>query len=499
MSSFIITAMVFLGSALMVYNIYGFVHFVQTIKKRKNWDNRVGFLYIPIVLLVFFLLGYLIVGIFGKPDLVVSSILFGGSIFVCVIYHVLNHLTNELFEDEDLSARLMAAEESNRLKNSFLASISHEMRTPMNVIIGLDEIALRNPALPGETKEQLIKIRLSTKHLLGLIDNILDVNRLDTGKMVIRSERFSMPDTLSELNTILTALCAEKGLAYEPADWMFNDAWFMGDELLIRRVLHAVLDNAVKYTDAPGSVIFTVDERSTDEENREVRFTVKDTGIGISREFLPKLFDVFSKEDASTTSRFGGGGVSLSVAKRIVTLMGGTIEVESEKGKGSTFTITLPLLSLKVKQAETPAVEPVSLSGLRILIVEDVEENAEIVSDLLELEDAESERAENGQIAVEMVKNSPPFYYAAILMDLRMPVMDGLTAAREIRKLNRMDVKIMPIIALTANAFDSDVQQTMDAGMNAHLAKPVDADVLYRTLRQWIQEHQHKLKAAQDE
>ena len=253
----------------------------------------------------------------------------------------------------------------------------------------------------------------------------------------------------------------------------------------------------MKYTDAPGTVTLSVGADGEENGLRTLRFAVSDTGIGIDSAFLPKIFDVFAQEDESSTTRFGGTGVSLAVTKNIVELMGGTITVESEKNVGSTFTVTLHLCPAPAEEApaeeapaeEAPAEAPEdgSLSGRHILVVEDLDENAEIVQDLLELEGAESERAENGQIALEMFERSAPGTYDAVLMDLRMPVMDGLEATRRIRALPRADAKTIPIIALTANAFESDVRASMDAGMDAHLAKPTDTDCLYSTLKRLIE------------
>ena len=228
--------------------------------------------------------------------------------------------------------------------------------------------------------------------------------------------------------------------------------------------------------------------------NAEVRtlcFTVSDTGIGMSREFLDKAFDLFSQEDASSTSRYGGSGISLAVTRRQVNLMKGTITADSRQHEGSVFTVTLtlPLAGEKEAAAEPQAV-PEDLRGRRVLIAEDIDENAEIVADLLELEGMETERAGDGQAALRMFRDSAPFYYDIILMDMRMPVMDGLEAARAIRALARADAKTVPIIALTANAYPSDVEQSLAAGMNEHLGKPVDAEELYEKISAWIRKTQ---------
>jgi CheY-like chemotaxis protein len=224
---------------------------------------------------------------------------------------------------------------------------------------------------------------------------------------------------------------------------------------------------------------------------KTLTFTVSDTGIGIDPEFMPSMFEAFTQEDDSFTRAYGGSGLGLAVAKKSVELMGGTISAESEKGKGSVFTIVLPLEYVSDEGGQIE-LEDIDLAGRRVLVVEDIPENAEIIMDLLDLEDVESEHAENGQIALDMFSQASEGYYDAILMDLRMPIMDGLESSRRIRALDRPDAKTIPIIAVTANAFDSDVKATMEAGMNAHLAKPADSDLLYETLRQQIAKAEHQ-------
>ncbi len=250
-------------------------------------------------------------------------------------------------------------------------------------------------------------------------------------------------------------------------------------------MLLSILDNAVKYTDAPGTVTLSVQTAADASDLRTLRFAVTDTGVGIDSAFLPKVFEVFTQEDASATNRFGGSGISMALAKNIVELMNGNITVQSEKNVGSTFTVTLPLRLAGDEIADAQE-ESVSLDGKRVLLAEDLPENAEIVTDLLELEGVETEHAENGQIALDLFSGAEPGTYDAILMDLRMPVMDGLEATRRIRTLPRADAKTIPIIALTANAFESDIRASLEAGMNAHLAKPADADYLYATLKRLI-------------
>lgn len=496
MPSLLVYAMVYLGSALMVYNIYGFVRFTRNIQGTGNLGIDKKVLNLPIVLLVFFLIGYLVVGVFGNPDLIVSGILFGGSIFVFVMYRFLDEVTRRIIENERLEAELLAAEKSSEAKSDFLANMSHEMRTPLNVILGLSGIALKDAEVPVQTHAQLQKISWSARHMLGLINNILDINRIEAGKLVIKNEEFCMSEALNQVNAIGQTQCEQKGLEYSLCIDEGVATHYVGDEMQLKEVLLSIVDNAVKYTDVPGKVSLHVEAEPLDRASeplngmQTVRFTISDTGVGMEQDFIPKVFEAFTKEDSSSTTRYGGGGLSLSVAKSSVDAMGGSIAVESRKNEGSTFTVVLPLTPVEKEEEQGATAddqpELADLEGRRILIVEDIEENAEIVADLLDLEGVESDCAENGQIAVEMVTESPAHYYDAVLMDLRMPVMDGLEATRQIRNLNRPDAQTLPIVALSANAFESDVNQALEAGMNAHLAKPADADMLYTTLKHVI-------------
>ncbi|MBR2770333.1 MAG: response regulator, partial [Solobacterium sp.] len=418
----LITVMILAGSALMVYNIWGFIRFSKYVQGIDYWGSNNAILYFPIALLVMFLIGYLIVGLFGKPDIIMAGILFGGSIFVFVMYRMLMSVTTNLVESEALKKRLSEAQESERIKNTFLATMSHEMRTPLNVILGLDDLALKNPDLPGETRGYLKKIGLSAKHLLTLINNMLDMKRLESGMLQVKNEEFSLGDALDQVCAITEARCEEKGIAFISEIYSDMRCRVVGDIALLEQVLLTILDNAVKYTDAGGTVRFTAE--NDPEKSGFMRFITEDNGVGIDAAFLPKLFESFSQEDSSSTSRYGGSGLSLAVAKRMTDAMGAEILVKSEKNKGSEFTVVIPLEKVD-SAAASKEEEEVSLEGKRVLVVEDIPENAEIVMDLLELEGVECEHAENGRIALECFESHPQGYYDAIFMDLRMPVMDG--------------------------------------------------------------------------
>jgi CheY-like chemotaxis protein len=256
----------------------------------------------------------------------------------------------------------------------------------------------------------------------------------------------------------------------------------------LKQVLINILGNAVKFTEAPGTVAFTAEQLPGEEGlPGALRFTVRDTGIGMDPEFIPKIFESFTQENATAANRYGGSGLGMAITRNFVEMMGGRIEVESKKGAGSVFTVTVPMQpSDRTAQpaAMTDWKEGLSgsLAGRRVLMAEDVEQNAEILADLLELEEMESERAENGEEALRMFREHPEGYYDCILMDVRMPVMDGLTAAKAIRALPRADAETIPIIAMTANVFDEDMERSLAAGMNAHLSKPIEPDLMYETI-----------------
>ena len=392
-----------------------------------------------------------------------------------------------------LREALDAAEEANRAKTAFLSGMSHEIRTPMNAIIGLDSLALRSVVSP-ETREYLEKIGASARHLLGLINDILDMSRIESGHVVLRREEFSLRAVLEQINTMVLSQCAEKGLSYECR--VIGDVGdrCIGDDMKLKQVLLNILSNAVKFTEAPGSVTLTVERAAAYADQTTVKFTVRDTGIGMDQDYLPKVFEPFSQEDGSRSSQSGSTGLGMAIAKNLVELMNGTISVESEKGAGTAFTVVLSFKNCGDPAAGSDADRPrarAELAGRHILLAEDILINAEIMTQLITMKDAAIDRAENGRAALELFEQSPVGAYDAILMDVRMPEMDGLEAAAAIRALPRPDAGTVPIIALTANAFDEDVQRSLQAGMNAHLSKPVEPERLYRTLEELIWEKEH--------
>ena len=527
--------------------------------------------------------------------------------------------------DEEMRDALKTAEEASKAKTIFLSNMSHEIRTPMNAIIGLDSLALHEPEISSKTRGYLEKIGSSAEHLLSLINEILDMSRIESGRTKINSEEFSFPKLLEQGNTIIDDQSRTKGLNYSCHVAGSLDDYYVGDVTKIRQILINILGNAVKFTPKGGNIDLNVEKIAAFDNKSTLVFKISDTGIGISKEFLPKIFDTFTQENATTAFKYGSSGLGMAITKGIVDMMNGKIDVESEKGKGTTFRVTLTLNDSLRKQATDDEIEihpsemsvlvvdddeialghaklvlgkagiltdtvltgkeavemaklrharrepynlividwqmpemngietareirkvtgdesaiiiltaynwddildealaagvdcfiskPVfsgilldefknalrrkkehtsfaknkaELAGKRVLLAEDMEVNAQIMMEVLNMRDLQVELAVNGREALEMFRDHPESYYDAILMDVRMPEMDGLEATAAIRKLERSDAKKIPIIALTANAFDEDVQRSLQVGMNAHLSKPINPDHLYQTLEEMI-------------
>ena len=535
-------------------------------------------------------------------------------------------MRDAMAKSEALAAALASAEEANKAKTTFLSNMSHEIRTPMNAIIGLDTLALKKEGLDAETRNYLEKIGGSAKHLLALINDILDMSRIESGRVVLRREVFSFRGMLEQINVMVMSQCDDKGLTYEFRVLNQVDESYIGDDMKLKEVLINILSNAVKFTEAPGTIALTVEKTAAFEDQSTLRFRIKDTGIGMDAAFIPKIFDAFTQEDSSYKTKYGSTGLGMAITKRIVEMMNGSIAVESEKGVGTEFAVTVTLRNcdptdtnrgdaidptalhvlvvdddpieaehartvldevgiradtctsgqeaLRMMEVQHTKHRPynlvlmdwnmpgmngleasaeirklfdnestvvvltaynwddiqeeahrvgvdsilakplfaenvieeferiarrnnmvlfkeknrANLAGRRILLAEDMEINAEIMMDTLEMENIKTDHAENGRIAVEMFARSHVGDYAAILMDVRMPEMDGLEATAAIRAMAREDAKRIPIIALTANAFDEDVQRSLQAGMNAHLSKPVESEQLIQILGELIYE-----------
>ena len=532
-------------------------------------------------------------------------------------------MRENMAQQEALGDALRSAEQANKAKTAFLSNMSHEIRTPMNAIIGLDNIALNDPETPEKTKEYLVKIGTSAEHLLNLINDILDMSRIESGRMILKNEEFSFSKMLESINTMFSGQCLDKRQNYSCNIKGQVDDYYIGDNMKLRQILINILGNAVKFTPEGGDISLDIQRTAQFDDRSTLQFTITDTGIGMSEEFLPHIFDTFAQEDATATNKYGSSGLGLAITKNIIEMMNGTIRVESKKGEGTTFIVSVTLTdsehkdtveeelsihpgemavliidddpvacehaklvleqagiaaevassgaegiemvklrhvrhepynlilvdwqmpdmdgvettrrireivgnesaiiiltaykwddileeaiaagvdsfiakplfaanvleefkSASIKKFSSKEAEPVDLTGIRVLVAEDVDVNAEILQMILESREIESDIAVNGKKALELFESNPENYYAAILMDVRMPEMDGLEATRRIRALERSDSKDIPIIALTANAFDEDVQRSLQAGLNAHLTKPVQPDVLFETLESLV-------------
>ena len=531
----------------------------------------------------------------------------------------------QIMRNIQLKTALDTANQASIAKTAFLSSMSHEIRTPMNAIIGLDSIALKEPNISARTRSHLIKIGESAKHLLNLINDVLEMSRIESGRMILKNEEFSFSLMLEQINAMVSSQCAEKGLSYNCHIIGAVDEFYIGDDMKLKQILINILSNAIKFTASGGKINFTVERIAQFSNKSTLRFVIKDTGIGMNEDFIPHVFDVFSQENSLASTAYGGTGLGMAITKNIVEMMNGTVSVKSEKGVGSEFTVNLTfrnsdkisgdqskkydinpgdlkvliidddkiacehaklvleevgisadvamggeealkmiklksvrrdaydilLIDLKMpnlngievtrqirkiighesaiiiltahhwddvieeaikagvdkfmakplfassilpefsqaieqKRLTTEEKAPVELEGRHILLAEDMFINAEIIKEILSMREIEVDHGENGKLTVELFEKSPVGYYDAVLMDIRMPVMDGLQATEAIRALNRPDAKTVPIIAITANAFDEDVQRSLQAGMNAHLSKPVDPEKLYQTLEEFV-------------
>ena len=375
-------------------------------------------------------------------------------------------------QSQELSVALTAAEEASKAKTVFLSNMSHEMRTPMNAIIGLDSIALNDSSISPTTRDYLEKIGASADHLLHLINDILDMSRIESGRMVLKNEEFSFPDLLKAINTMFSSQCAEKGLEYECHIQDEVDDYYIGDNMKLRQVLINVLSNAVKFTPEGGRVDLTVSCKAKYDGKTTLSFEVADTGIGISREYLPHIFDTFSQEDSSTTSKYGSSGLGMAISKNIVEMMNGTIEVESEKGRGSVFTVTVTLMDSERKAMEEEAeIHPEEMS---VLIVDDDPVACEHAKLVLEKAGIAAEVAESGKHAVEMVglRHARMEPYNLILVDWKMPEMDGVETTRRIREIVGEE---SAIIILTAYRWDDVLEDAVQAGVDSFIPKPLFA------------------------
>ena len=385
---------------------------------------------------------------------------------------------------------LQTAENANKAKTDFLSNMSHDIRTPMNAIIGIISLIRHNAGDKEKVIEYADKIAISSQHLLGIINDVLDMSKIEAGKTVFKYSDFSILDSIEELNTIFHSQANEKNQSFIIKKENLKHEWVNGDKVHLMQIFSNLLSNAIKYTQEGGVIQFIAEESETNSSTYgKYHFIVSDNGMGMSADFKETIFDAFTRAESSVTNKIQGTGLGMAITKNLVESMGGTIEVESEPNRGSSFEV---ILNLKiVENRVVPSTEQIEmhetdsdiLDGMRFLCAEDNELNAEILMELLKLEGAECTICENGKRILEAFEQSVPGEYDMILMDVQMPVMNGYEATKAIRRSSHEQAKTIPIIAMTANAFSEDMQHTLAAGMNAHISKPVDMKLLKKTIR----------------
>ena len=385
---------------------------------------------------------------------------------------------------------LQTAENANKAKTDFLSNMSHDIRTPMNAIIGITSLIRHDAGNKAKVIEYADKIDISSQHLLGIINDVLDMSKIEAGKTVFKYSDFSILDLVQELNTIFHTQIYEKQQTLTIIKENIQHEWVNGDQVHLIQIFSNLLSNAVKYTQEGGEIQFFVEECETKSSvYAKYRFLVSDNGMGMSADFKDTIFDAFTRAESSLTNKIQGTGLGMAITKNLVEAMGGTIDVESELGQGSCFEV---LMDLKIAedrtvalaaQEETDEQDGNILQGMRFLCAEDNELNAEILTELLKIEGAECTICENGEEILKAFEQSAPGDYDMILMDVQMPVMNGYEATRAIRRSSHELAKTIPIIAMTANAFSEDIQHSLTAGMNAHVSKPVEMKVLEKTIR----------------
>ena len=399
-----------------------------------------------------------------------------------------------------MQGNLERAEAASRAKSEFLSRMSHEIRTPLNGIIGMSTIAMQNLGNSAKVEDCFEKVVMSSRHLLMLINDVLDMSKIESGKVELKLAVFDFRTFLGMFENLYHEQAHGKGVDYETVLVGDIPVQLVGDSLRLNQILSNLLSNALKFTPAGGTVTLRVSRTSDDGNNVHIRFEVIDTGCGIAEKNYDKIFESFEQESADITHKYGGTGLGLAIVKNFIELMGGSISVKSELGNGSVFTVDLPFGKVKEKGetayfsdidkqpdlVDSYNVADYDFKGKRILLVEDNELNREIAMELIGATGACVESAEDGVQAVKAFEDSPVGYYDLILMDIQMPNMDGYEATRHIRTLGRPDACKVPIFAMTANAFAEDVEKSKEAGMNAHISKPLDVHAVYEKMKEYL-------------
>ena len=405
----------------------------------------------------------------------------------------------ELEEKMETELELEREKRSNEIKSQFLFHVSHDIRTPMNAIMGYAGLAKRHIMEPRQSEDYIERVEESGSQLLSLIDDLLDMGKLESGRIELKEEPCSLSEQISMVLELFRAQALEKEISLDEEVNLPDDEDVLLDTGRFRRILSNLVSNAVKFTPKGGSIKIGAKQKDVSKSGyARYEFVVSDTGIGMSREFVAHLYEAFERESSSTESGMAGAGLGLSIAKSLVDMMGGSLSVQSEKGKGTTFTLNLPLKLADHKEASTPKEEDSAdfraKGEYRILLVEDIEFNRMLTETILSESGFLVESVEDGCDAVEAVKTHPKGYYDLILMDIQMPVMNGYEATRAIRAIQREDISRLPIIALSANAREEDKRMSIESGMNNHVAKPFDVGNLIATINEYIEEKRWKEK-----
>uniref|UniRef100_UPI003522B761 ATP-binding protein n=1 Tax=Blautia faecicola TaxID=2509240 RepID=UPI003522B761 len=385
---------------------------------------------------------------------------------------------------------LQTAENANKAKTDFLSNMSHDIRTPMNAIIGMTSLIRYDAGNKDKVIEYADKIDISSQHLLGIINDVLDMNKIEAGKTVFKYNDFSILNFIQEINTLFRSQIDEKKQTLTIIKENIRHEWVNGDQIHLMQIFSNLLSNAVKYTQEGGKIQFLIEECETKSSvYAKYRFLVSDNGMGMSADFKETIFDPFTRAESSMTNKIQGTGLGMAITRNLVKAMGGTIDLESELGQGSCFEVFIDLRIAENRTVALAAQEEIAepdsntLKGMRFLCAEDNELNAEILMELLKIEGAECTICENGEKVLETFEQSAPGDYDMILMDVQMPVMNGYEATKAIRRSSHELAMTIPIIAMTANAFSEDIQHSLAAGMNAHVSKPVEMKVLEKTIR----------------
>lgn len=404
---------------------------------------------------------------------------------VCLIILLILDILVIMRFNRNLASAAKEADSANKAKTVFLSTMSHDIRTPMNAIIGLTTIAEKNIEDSKSVSDNLHKIKLASNHLLTLINDILDISKVEHGNISLSPVRFSVIELAENLENMALPMIQQKNIDFRFQKNIITQKYLYADQLRINQIFINILSNSIKYTPNNGQVYVDLSEEAGDKDGFiKLVYKVSDTGIGMSESFMEIMYEPFMRQTDSRINTIQGTGLGLAITKKMVDLMGGKIECQSKEGEGTTFTVTLELeVSESEKNAASQEENDSDLTGMKILVAEDMDVNWEIISTLLEMYGIKCRRAENGKVAVDTLRDSQAGEFDVVFMDIQMPVMNGLEATREIRKLENPYAAAIPIIAMTADAFSENVAECFDAGMNGHIAKPIDINNVVRELK----------------